>query len=505
MAPKRMKDMQAEISEPPPKRTKETMPELSENRTPESPNSILSKQTGEKSPQPTEEGGHIIPKSPNDILPEPKKNKAPEPPKNLDTSKLDNDVVECQAVESKSDKENNIILKDAPIIPSHDTFTYCIGEAFESLESYGENGYHPIHLGDELGESGRYRVIHKLGWGTYGIVWLCRDSQERKYVAVKIMRSLVYSERLNELADFRLKDLDGSVPGADLLALPLDHFMLKGPNGTHHCIVLPFLGPALSSDFFWLRFDDFTSVLRSLCRQAAQALLFLHENGWCHGDFRPSNMLVRIKDLNHLCEDQLISMLGKPRIRDVCVEPGLKHPPCMPKYLVRSANLVRDLPSEYLTDQLCLIDFGESYPVSSPPKGLRIPVRYCPPEFLLGNEALVPAAGCDIWALGCALFEIRQQTELFEEWGRWKDREQFFDEGGKYFHKEQDEADYSLEWLLSLRKRERGGDKRELYMSEDEQRVFADLLRKLLEYEPDKRLTVGEALEHEWFKMDVAA
>lgn len=36
----------------------------------------------------------------------------------------------------------------------------------EDLEGYVTGGYHPIHLGDELSQ-GRYRIVHKLGFGTY--------------------------------------------------------------------------------------------------------------------------------------------------------------------------------------------------------------------------------------------------------------------------------------------------------------------------------------------------
>lgn len=36
----------------------------------------------------------------------------------------------------------------------------------EDLERYVAGGYHPTHLGDEFSE-GRYRIVHKLGFGGY--------------------------------------------------------------------------------------------------------------------------------------------------------------------------------------------------------------------------------------------------------------------------------------------------------------------------------------------------
>lgn len=44
----------------------------------------------------------------------------------------------------------------------------------EPLLRYAFGGYHPIHIG-ELLHSGRYGIIHKLGWGGYSTVWAARD------------------------------------------------------------------------------------------------------------------------------------------------------------------------------------------------------------------------------------------------------------------------------------------------------------------------------------------
>lgn len=44
----------------------------------------------------------------------------------------------------------------------------------EPLERYRKGGYHPTHLGDTF-KDGRYKIVHKLGWGGYATVWLARD------------------------------------------------------------------------------------------------------------------------------------------------------------------------------------------------------------------------------------------------------------------------------------------------------------------------------------------
>lgn len=41
----------------------------------------------------------------------------------------------------------------------------------EDVELYRPGGYHLVHLGDTLSD-GRYRIIHKLGFGGFSTVWL---------------------------------------------------------------------------------------------------------------------------------------------------------------------------------------------------------------------------------------------------------------------------------------------------------------------------------------------
>lgn len=46
----------------------------------------------------------------------------------------------------------------------------------EPIHRYRKGGYHPIALGDTL-KDGRYKVLHKLGWGGYSTVWAARDQR----------------------------------------------------------------------------------------------------------------------------------------------------------------------------------------------------------------------------------------------------------------------------------------------------------------------------------------
>ncbi|KAM0211003.1 hypothetical protein ACHAQD_010468 [Fusarium lateritium] len=413
---------------------------------------------------------------------------------------------------------------DSDHLPATSQGTYLDGsnEGLEPLEDYQEGGYQPVHIGDSLGPSDRYKIIHKLGHGGFGTVWLCRDLVGVRYIALKVMASDLNSE---EVLDFTLSQLDQSVPGSQYIATPLDHFTIKGPNGTHQCLVLQPLGPCVSPRL-WLRLEkDPATMLRKLALQATQALDFLHKNQICHGDFRPSNILVKLANIDHLSEKELLSQIGQPSQIAVHTESGEDIPSSCPKYLVQPADLTR-LGNEFLTDEICVIDFGESYRFSSFPEDLGIPENYLPPEVLLGlPDAIGPA--CDLWALGCTLFEIREQLPLFymiydndellaemvrffgklpeDWWAKWEARKDYFDQDGKWLREEED---WSLEVALSKPMEIfDAGDKydegpiKSLETSEGEQRLLADLLYQVFQYDPRKRIGTEEVLSHGWFKL----
>ncbi|ERS99721.1 CMGC/SRPK protein kinase [Sporothrix schenckii ATCC 58251] len=455
------------------------------------------------------------------------------------------------------------------------------GTDLEPLEDYKEGGFHPIHLGDTLGTS--YCVLRKLGHGGYGTVWLCRDTRDdyARYVAVKVTIAMVKAEDISDLTI--LAGLDrSSAPGSDHIAFPLDTFSITGPNGTHQCIVLPLLGPCVSPEL-WVRLKDEPGpVLRKMAYQAVKAINFLHTNGICHGDFRPANILAKLNSLNHVSEEELLSRFGEPKLVKVVTESGDELPVSSPRYLTPAIDLSR-LGDEYLTDQICVIDFGESFRISDPPDVSCIPEMYLSPEVLLqllrdeksgygdddiddynvynddnngdnneedtrknnkkdededvddnkdnpkGERAAIGPA-CDLWALGCTLFEIRQQTALFhmihdpddlvaemvryfgklptQWWDTWERRAEYFDEHGTWIRENEDR---SLEWLLDQSSdtvqsptfQQDSSCIRWTSMAtpQAEQKLMADLLYKLFQYDPDKRISAEGAVTHEWFKM----
>ena len=63
-------------------------------------------------------------------------------------------------------------------LPDEDLYTRGWLDGVKEREDYKPGGFHPVHLGDHIGEDNRYRVIHKLGNGGLATVWLCRDCEK---------------------------------------------------------------------------------------------------------------------------------------------------------------------------------------------------------------------------------------------------------------------------------------------------------------------------------------
>ena len=197
-----------------------------------------------------------------------------------------------------------------------------------------------------------------------------------------------------------------------------------------------------------------------------------------------------------------------------------------------------------ITSQSCLIDLGESFLASNPPEDLGTPRPYRSPELMLEKKL---GSGSDMWALACTMFEIRTGRPLFsafdnddesyldaivnilgvlpEPWwsSTWVSRRDWYKDGeddlGRAIPIMGEEvlpANVSIHPSVAQEARSlqeklapgvwymdsglpAGEDHRKIPRREIE--VFADLLKKMLQYKPEERISAEEALKHEWFTM----
>ena len=284
----------------------------------------------------------------------------------------------------------------------------------EDLSHYEQGGFHPVLLGDFLGDGGRFRVVHKLGYGRFATVWLCHDSVSKKWRAVKIMAARDSTADCPDMRALKIFDgMDPDVLTAKGVQLPLEHFWIKGPNGRHLCFVLPLLGQPLRAANMYGHVPE---LMKDICFRLVMALKFIHSQGLCHGNFGLRNILFRLVDgVDEWEEEAMLELLGEPE--EITVQsidgPEVGIEPCVPRYLVAPSTIECD--AGVCSSQIAVIDFGASYPVTQPPEnGTYTPTSYESPESLFLQYGAL-GFHSDIWALGVVLCEVRLAIEPISE------------------------------------------------------------------------------------------
>lgn len=172
-------------------------------------------------------------------------------------------------------------------------------EEQESREDYRKGGYHPVKIGDLFLQ--RYHVIRKIGWGHFSTVWLCFDFEDKRYVALKIVKS---ATNFTETAKDEIKilksvrDTDPDDPKRNKTVQLLNDFKITGVNGTHVCMVFEVLGSNLlkliiKSQYRGIPYEN----VRTITRQVLEGLDYLHTKCQIiHTDVKPENVLLCVDD-----------------------------------------------------------------------------------------------------------------------------------------------------------------------------------------------------------------
>ena len=155
-------------------------------------------------------------------------------------------------------------------------------EDLEYFEGYRSGGYHPVLL--DTTYRNRYRVVHKLGHGSYSAVWLARDCVADRFVALKFITASASADSKEGQV---MKHIDRNHQqdiGRKFVVSLLDEFTLNGPNGNHACLVGQALGPTISDvkkcfDCDLLPLD----TAKRITVQLALGLAYIHSCGIVHG------------------------------------------------------------------------------------------------------------------------------------------------------------------------------------------------------------------------------
>uniref|UniRef100_A0A3B4XHV9 non-specific serine/threonine protein kinase n=1 Tax=Seriola lalandi dorsalis TaxID=1841481 RepID=A0A3B4XHV9_SERLL len=188
---------------------------------------------------------------------------------------------------------------DSPLPEQDEEILGSDDDEQEDPNDYCRGGYHHVKIGDLF--NGRYHVIRKLGWGHFSTVWLAWDIQEKRFVAMKVVKSAEhYTETaLDEIKLLKsVRNTDPSDPSREKVVQLLDDFKISGMNGTHVCMVFEVLGYHLLK---WIIKSNYQGLplpcVKSIIRQVLQGLDYLHTR--CkiiHTDIKPENILLTVNE-----------------------------------------------------------------------------------------------------------------------------------------------------------------------------------------------------------------
>ncbi|KAM3549902.1 hypothetical protein ARSEF4850_008610 [Beauveria asiatica] len=355
----------------------------------------------------------------------------------------------------------------------------------EALPDYLPARYYPMRIGEVLVD--RYQVVGKLGFGASSTVWLAHDLHDAMLPSKFLydLRRLEITSVGNEIAMFnRLEQRKSSHPGRSAVRTLLDSFRLDGPEGEHLVLAHPPLWRSIEVAIrrTWPRRLP-ASGLRYVLKDLFLALEYLHDECQIiHTDIKVDNIMFSIKDSSVFTEFEEEEMNN----------------PCPRKEVEgRTIYTSRALKSTGLVGPPVLCDFGSA--VFGDAQNIETPWDY----------------KIDIWNVGCMIWDIFEGKQLFytvdPEHKAYRRRahlaeimallgplpkdlltrgrlaSKFFSDQGTYA------AGLDLPRSTSL-------EEQETLLTGDDKKHFLELMRKMLQWGPERRSTARELLQDAWLQ-----
>jgi len=329
-----------------------------------------------------------------------------------------------------------------------------------------EEGHLIFSKGDIIQD--RYRILRELGEGTFGKVVECDDMAKNKRIAIKIIKNVKKYRDAAKLEINVLKKLAGYDPDCRFKCVQMyDWFDYHG----HKCIAFQLLGKSV---FDFLKDNNYEPYpiehVRSVAYELTLSVNFIHEHHLTHTDLKPENVLFY---------DSSKTKIDKKTRKEILFNPEIR-----------------------------LIDFGSATFDHEHHSSIIQTRHYRAPEVILklGWDQV-----CDTWSIGCIIIELALGYMLFDthnsmehlammerilgpiskDMGLQSGASYFTKSGGLDWDTESKEGRYVRRKVKPL--------ERYIPKEERENRDWLDmfdLIRRMLEYDPKKRIGLPAALKH---------
>ncbi|KIY43791.1 kinase-like protein, partial [Fistulina hepatica ATCC 64428] len=345
---------------------------------------------------------------------------------------------------------------------------------------------HYIIVPDDL-ICNRYRTVKLLGQGTFGKVVQAVDTQTNQRVAIKIIRAIPKYRDASKIEIRVLNKLKERDPTNKHKCI---HLLTWFDHRNHICIVTELLGMCV---YDFLKENDFAPFPRHQIQHFARQLLgsvaFLHDLHLIHTDLKPENILL-VKNDYQLVQVSSGRRTSAPKTKRILTSTDIR-----------------------------LIDFGSATFESEYHSTVVCTRHYRAPEIILGLGWSYP---CDAFSLGCILVEFYTGLALFQthdnldhlammEIVMGKMPERFAKAGARAKPEYFKEGTAKLDWPKPKSTRQSKKDVKATRALQDVippidhiNKLFCDLVRRLLAFDPALRYTVRQALDHPYFSLNIA-
>ncbi|KAJ8679951.1 hypothetical protein QAD02_015738 [Eretmocerus hayati] len=281
-----------------------------------------------------------------------------------------------------------------------------------------------------------------IGYGAFGVVWAVTDPRDGRRVALKklsnVFQSLVSSKRVfRELKMLRFFKHENVLSALDILQPPHMDFFQE----------IYVITELLQSDLHKIIVSPqhlSTDHIKVFLYQILRGLKYLHSARILHRDIKPGNLLVNSNCILKICD------FGLARVEE----------------LDRNKQMTQEVVTQY----------------------------YRAPEILMGARYYTTAI--DVWSVGCIFGELLRRRILFQAQSPLQQLELITELLGT---PDIDDMKYACESAKShmLRRAPKPPSLTALYtLSNQASHEAVHLLCQMLIFNPDKRITVQDALAH---------